>query len=304
MTTPITIPPGGLRTYYLGVAGQLQTLRMPQDNVTVNLGRAEVEHALISGGSAVTHRRDTRRRWTLTFPGLTPDTADTLTGFYVGVFGDGPFCFVDPAWRNALHVHASTFGMVTRAITGWAASVSAQALSFDTSIASTSPTCGVMRWAGAQNGSQVGLGTWSGSKFVPDTAKAPPYLPAQATAIQLRARAVSGTPSLSLRGQCVAADGTVANTTTSTATLNSAGWSTLTVSVPTGLTAAYVLPNLLCNTNNAVMQFTTPLVQYGKTSPDPWVIGLGIPRVVIPAGLSGQYTIMWARDHGLTLAET
>lgn len=303
MTTPITIPPTGLKKYYLGVPGSMREIRVAQDAVAVPAYRGEVAHDLISGGTAVTHRRDTRRTWQLAYPGCTPDTADLLVGFYAGVFGDGPFAFVDPAWRNALHVQASTFGAPLQAISAWSASVSAQPLTFDTTVVAPVATSGVMRWTGATNTAQVGLGTWTGSVFTPDSGKAPPYLPQQVTTITVYARSVSGTPSVSLRGLAVGATGTVVNTQTATATLSSAAWTLLTVTVPASLTATYVVPNLLCNTSTSVLQFACPLVQYGKQPADAYVVGLGIPRVVIPAGFAGQYTVMFARDHGLTLAE-
>lgn len=303
MTIPITIPPTGLKKYYLGVPGAMRQLRVPQDAVTVPLARGEVAHNLISGGTAVTHRRDARRSWQLGFPGLTPDNADLLIGFYTGVFGDGPFVFVDPAWRNQLHVAPSTFGAQLQAISAWSASVSSQPLSFDTTVAAPSVTSGVMRWAGAQNGSQVGLGTWSGSVFVPDAAKAPVYLSPEVTSISVAARAVSGTPSFSLRGQAVLTSGAAANTQTATSTLSSSAWTTLTVTVPASVTANYVLPSFLCNTNNSVIQLACASVQYGKSPPDPWVIGVGNPRVVIEQPLGGAYTVLYARDHALQLAE-
>jgi len=303
MTTPITIPPSGLKKYYLGVPGSMREIRVAQDAVTVPANRGEVAHDLISGGTTVTHRRDTRRTWQLAYPGCTPDTADLLVGFYVGVFGDGPFAFVDPAWRNALHVQASTFGAPLQAITAWSASVSAQPLTYDTTVVAPVATSGVMRWTGATNTAQVGLGPWTGSVFTPDSGKAPPYLPQQVTTITVYARSVSGTPSVSLRGLAVGATGTVVNTQTATATLSSAAWTLLTVTVPASLTATYVVPNFLCNTSTSVLQFACPLVQYGKQPADAYVVGLGIPRVVIPTGFAGQYTVMFARDHGLTLAE-
>lgn len=304
MTTPITIPPTGLKTYYLGVPGSMRAMRMVQDAVSVPASRGEVAHDLISGGTAVTHRRDTRRSWQLAYPGMTPDTADLLLGFYSGVFGDGPFCWVDPAWRNALHLNVSTMGAPLRAISGWSASVSSQGLTFDTTLTAPVATSGVMRWTGAQNGSRVGLGTWTGSVFTPDVAKAPPYLPQQVTSLSVYARAVSGTPSLSVRGLAVLTSGAVANTQTQTQTLSSAAWTLFTpAQTPISLTADYVVPDFLCNTNNSVIQFACAQVQYGKNPADPWVLGLGIPRVVIPTGLGGQYTVMFARDHGLTLAE-
>lgn len=303
MTTPITITPGAFKKYYLGTPGAMRQLRTPEDAVTVPTGRGEVAHDLISGGTAVTHRRDARRTWQLGFPGCTPDTADTLVGFYTGVFTDGPFAFVDPAWRNQLHVQPSTFGAQLQTITVWSLSVSSQGLTFDTTITAPTATSGVARWSGAQNGSQVGLGAWTGSVFLPNAARAPVYLPQEVTSISVSARAVSGTPSFSLRGQAVSTTGVVTSTTTSTATLSSSAWTTLTVTVPASLTAAFVLPNFLCNTNNSAIQLACAQVQYGKTPPDPWVIGLGCPRVVLPTPLGGAYTVLYGRDHTLTMAE-
>lgn len=296
------------RTYYLGTAGNMQTLRTPNAAYSTPSNRGEVPHQLISGGVAVTRRGRTRRQWPLAFGTLTPDTADLLVAFYTGIFGDGPFRFVDPAWRNALGVDASTFGARVDAISVWSASVSAQPLTFDATVAPPADAAGytlsgVCRWTGAQNGSQVGLGTWDGAKFVPSAIEAPPYLPQQATSITVYARSVSATPSFSLRGQVVAADGTVANTTTTTATLSSSAWTKFTVLVPSGLSGAYVLPNFLCNTATSVIQLACPLVQYGENPPDTWVVGLGIPTVVIAAPMDGTVDLLYARDHTLTLAE-
>lgn len=304
MTTPITIPPAGLKNYYLGTPGAMRRLRVAQDAVAVPANRGEVVHQLISGGVAVTRRRDTRRSWGLAYPGCTPDTADLMVGFYTGVFGAGPFAFVDPAWRNALHIEASTFGTIVQAITAWSASVSSQPLTYDTTVTAPVVTSGVMRWTGAQNGSRVGLGTWTGSLFTPNTIKAPPYLPEVVTSISVYARSVSGTPSLSVRGLAVDSTGAIVNTQTATATLSSAAWTLLApAATPAGLTATYVVPDFLCNTNNSVIQFACAQVQYGKNPADPWVIGLGIPRVVVSSGLAGQYTVMFGRDHGWSLAE-
>lgn len=303
MTTPITIPPVGLKTYYLGTPGAMQTMRTPDAAYTDPLSRREVTHDLLNGGTAVTRRATGRRSWAFGFAGCTPDTADLLVAFYTGVFGDGPFCLVDPSWRNALHVHASTFGAPLQAISAWSASVSAQPLTYDPTVTAPITTSGVMRWTGATNGAQAGLGTWTGSVFTPDTAKAPPYLPQVVTSISVYARAVSGTPSVSLRGLAVTTAGTVVNTQTATATVGSAAWTLLTVTVPAGLTAAYTVPNLLCNTSTSVLQFACPLVQYGRTPPDPWVIGLGTARVLSAAPLTSQSTLLYARDHGITLTE-
>lgn len=303
MTIPVGAFSSAFRTYYLGSAGSMRALRIPDSGVQSPVSRSETVHQLISGGTAVTRRKDTRRTWNVNFSGCTPDIADLLVGFYSGVFGAGPFRFVDPAWRNALHVDTSTFGAPVQAVSGWSVSVSAQAVFFDPATVAPIATSGVAEWAVAQNGSRVGLGTWNGSGFIPNPVKAPPYLSSQVTSVSLYARAVSGTPSLSLRGLAVTSAGVPVSTTTSTVTLSSSAWQQLSVAVPPGLTAAYVVPDLLCNTNSSFIQLTCAAVQYGKSPPDPWVVGLGIPSVVISSGLGAQYTLLYARDHSLTLAE-
>jgi len=102
MTTPILADPTAFKTYYLGAPGSMQAIRTPNAAVTQPLSRSENVHQLISGGVAVTRRGRGRRGWQLGWAGCTPDTADQMIGFYLGVFGDGPFCYVDPSWRNML----------------------------------------------------------------------------------------------------------------------------------------------------------------------------------------------------------
>jgi hypothetical protein len=304
MTGPVIVPgQTAFRSYYLGTPGAMLLLRTPDHAYEDPASRAEVVHELISGGTAVTRRGRTRRRWTLGFTNTTPDTADQLVGFYAGVFGDGPFRFVDPSWRNALGVDASTFGARLDAISVWAASVSAHPLTFDTTVAAPSPQSGVMRWTGAQVNEQVSIGAWDGSKFVPSLVESPPYLPQVLTSIRVFARALSGAPSVSLRGRTQAADGATVDTQTATATLGTGAWTTLTATVPAGLAGAYVVPNLLCNTASSVLQFSCPLVQYGEVPPDPWVVGLGIPRVVFADALGARSNLLYARDHAMLLVE-
>lgn len=292
--------------WYLGKPGTMRLLRVPDAGVTTPASRAENAHDLLAGGVAVTRRPSTRRQWQVGFSGCPPETADLLVAFYTGLFGDGPFCWVDPAWRNALSLDASTFGARVGVITPWALSVSAtQSLTVEAGVTpGTGFTSAVGRWASAQNGSRVGLGTWTGSVFTPNPLSAPPYLPEQVTTIRVYAQAVSGTPSVSLRGLAVSTTGVVASTTTTTATLSSATWTQLVVTVPAALTAAYVVPDVLCNTNSSVIRLSNADVQYGQNAPPlPWVTGLGVARVVFTSGLGSSYQMFIQRDHSVTLVE-
>jgi hypothetical protein len=308
MTVPITLRDlnSQLRTFYLGVPGSLQTLRMPDAGYSAPLQRGEVPHDLISGGTAVTRRRLARRAYGLAFSGCTPDTAAALVGFYMGDFGDGPFCFIDPAWRNQLTDAASTFGARAQAVDGWALSnPGAETATFSATIAPFTAPSGVAVWAGAGNGSHLGTGSWNGAVLVPDTTLACPYLTATTQPVSVYIRTASSTASVSLRGLAVQADGTVVSTTTTTVTATTA-WQRVTALVPAALAAGtlYVLLDVLCNTASAPnIYLSCAGVQYGVTTPGAWVGGAGVPRVSVAGPLGNQSTLIVARDHALLLAE-
>lgn len=307
MTLPIPVSAltSGLRSFYLGAPGNLTKLRIPDAGYTAPLSRGEVTHDLISGGTAVTRRVRARRVYQLGFSGCTADTAATLLGFYVGDYGDGPFCFVDPAWRNQLRDDASTFGARGQAVTGWGLSnPGVESVTYTTGVDPFAVPSGVAVWAGAGNGSHLGTGAYSGATLVPDVTAACPYLADQPTTVSVYVRTATSTASLTLRGLAVQADGTVASTTTATLTANTAGWQRATVTVPASLTALYTLADVLCNTASAPsIYLSCAAVQYGVTVPGAWVGGVGVPRVVVSAPLANSSTLFVARDHALTLAE-
>lgn len=308
MTSPVPVPVTALSTqlnsYYLGAAGNLQKLRIPDLGVAGPVQRGEVVHNLISGGTAVTRRRLARRTYTLGFTGCTPDTAQTLVGFYVGDFGDGPFCFVDPAWRNALTDDLSTFGARAQAISGWALSnPGVETVTFSSSITPFEVPSGVAVWTGAGNGSRLGTGTFSGGNYIPDATAAPPYLTDRVNPARVYVRTASSTASISVRGRAVAADGTVASTTTTTITANTS-WQAYTVAIPAALTASYIVIDILCNTGSAPnIYLSCADVQYGVSAPAGWTGGIGVPRVVISGGLPSSGPFYITRDHALQLSE-
>lgn len=307
MTVPITLRDlnSQLRTFYLGPAGALQTLRIPDAGYSAPLQRGEVVHDLISGGTAVTRRRLARRIYGFGFSGCTPDTAAALIGFYMGDFGDGPFCLIDPAWRNQLTDAASTFGARAQAVDGWVLSnPGTETVTLSTSITPFAQPSGVAVWAGAGNGSHLGTGTWSGATLVPDTTLACPYLTATTQPVSVYVRTASSTASVSLRGLAVDAAGSVTSTTTTTVTATTA-WQRVTALVPAALgTPLYVLADLLCNTASAPnIYLSCASIQYGVPIPGAWVGGAGTPRMAVAGPFGNQSTLIVARDHTLQLAE-
>lgn len=312
MTLPS--PPSALGqtgAFYLGTPGAMQKLRMPDSGYSSNASRAEVVQTLLSGSTVVNRVIDFSRTWGLPFSGMTADVANVFEAFYTGALGPGPFALVDPAWRNVLTDYASSMGAKVTTVTGWALSVtSTQTLAYDTSVATPFVGSGIMRWAGAGSGSKVGVGTqWLASKLQPDATSAPLYLSDQGQGGALYARTASSTASLTLNVNGEDASGTVQLAgSSSTATVNSSGWTRLASFLASGnASARYTLPTVTCNTSSAPnILLCCADVQYNLNSVadlDPWVLGLGSPRVVISAGLPATIQLLPYRNQGLTLSE-
>lgn len=307
---------GNTQPMYLGVPGSMQRLaRLPDYGYSIGVSRGEATHTLISGGTAITRVPKTKRQWVLPFSGLTEDSANTLLAFYAGAFGLGPFVLVDPAWRNKLDPNVSSGGAVLQAISAWALAVTGtQTLTWDGTDAAQFPQSDVMAWTGAGNTSKFGFGNWSGATLVPRTAEAPVYLSDQPSSFAIYVRTASSTASVSVRMDGVTAAGAVSlSGSTQSGTAISTGWTRLESFLASGNTSAqYMIPTITCNTASApVIWFCCADVQYGVTqSPNtiqPWVLGLGSPRVVVVPSSGGGFavptTLLPYRNHSLALAE-
>lgn len=311
--TPIQLVPGNapyvaFSDFYLGVPGAMRQLRIPDSGFTSSAQRGEHATPLISGGSAVARRLKTRRAWGFTFTVMLPETADLLVGFYTGMFGDGPFCLVDPSWRNGLSSGGSTFDRQNGQISAWSLSVTAgQTLALDTSFAPPFPTSGVARWSGAMNGSAVGLGTWDAvaAEFLPDLVNSAPYVSDAVSTVSVYARAVSGSPQVQLITDVNTAGGTTLVSATGSTTTLTAAWQRLSVVLPLGTAGAgYIVPSVGCLTNSSVIQLACTDLQYGVSEPAHWVMGLGVARVLFTSpGLASQSTLTILRDHSIALVE-
>src|SRR6185312_2684931 len=152
MTYPI-INRSTLRTVHLGIPGSMVKTVCPNAGVTFPLTRAGVTHILTTGGTAVTRRKHTKRTYTLTWDNQTPDEADPILSFYLGTQGFGPFCLIDPSWRNYLTVAVSTFGRQLQAIEGWSLPAADTAPTYSATIAPPplAPYSGVLVWPAPVN---------------------------------------------------------------------------------------------------------------------------------------------------------
>jgi len=316
MTLPLSALGSAFKSFYLGTPGTLKKLRVVDHGYSSAMSRAEVLHQLAGGGNTVTRRRDPRRTWPLSFTGMTPDSADLLVQFYTGIYGAGPFCFVDPAWRNALALDASTFGVRFQALSAWSLSVTSQSLTYDGTVTPFQAGSGVARWTGAQSGSKMGLGTYTAGTLIPDVLSAPPGVTdgsAVTHSLSAYSRAISGTANLTFFAYGMNAAGSLVSASSVNATVGTT-WTQFTATVLANVGATYVIHGFTCNTNSSPpLLFSNADTQYLPTAATPrgaWVTGTGSPRVILGpaggssgAGLASQSTLVVLRDHGIQLVE-
>lgn len=309
---PTGLPPRTTHdSFYLGQPGAMVKVGMPDSGFSNGGSRAEVAHALSSGGVTTTKRRLIKRTWSLPFSGMTADTADALLSYYSGSRGNGPYALVDPSWRNALSLDASTFGAALGQNTTWAAPPADAQPYLDTAFAPPIPGSAVLHWPTPVNthllvnASQPAL-----AAPVPDWMNGVPYLNDLPMVFSVWIRTVTG----SVTGLVLGALG-----------LQQSGWITpfpeVAVSLPTVNTtwqqvSVLVNPNAWTQAQGGIfapaigavpatpdLLIACAQVTYGFTVATPWVTGLGCPRVSFSAGVSSGVSVNWRRDHGYMLSE-
>lgn len=324
MTLPSVPSPqlGPDQPMYLGFPGAMTRLsRIPDSSYTSIASRGETVHTLISGGTAVTRLPKTKRSWVLPFSGMTEDTANYLVAFYSGTMGLGPFVLVDPAWRNKFGADVSSLGgpqastTAVNTLAGWSVSVSsAMALSNPVTAVGFSPLSDAMLFQNSTAGTKIGLGTWTTGTLVPRTADAPVYLLDQPSAVSIYAKLNTGSASATISWQANGVDalGNVQIAGSTQTTTLTSSWTRLTSYVSSGnANALYVIPTLTNTTSGATsIILSCADLQYGPTSAttlQPWVVGLGSPRVISVPGQSGAFIstsrLLPYRDQSISLAE-
>ncbi|HZC50887.1 MAG TPA: hypothetical protein VE441_00105, partial [Mycobacterium sp.] len=130
---------------YLGLPGSMVQLPIPRRGFEAPPSMGDAVHTLLSGGSAKVKQLYPKRSFTLPYD-VSAAEADTILGFYQGLYGTGPYRFVDPTARNMLPLDASALGLRPQADDGWNAAVGSLAT------ASTGGPAGVLS----------GVLTWTG----------------------------------------------------------------------------------------------------------------------------------------------
>lgn len=302
--------PTTLKTVYLGQPGAMVNLSMPDAGYTAPLGRAGVNHQLAEGGVAVTRRRKTRRLYGISFSGLTPELADPILAFYTGLMGLGPFRLVDPAWRNAMSLDVSTFGQQVGAIVGWDTPSADAQPTFNAAITPFQEASGVLQWATPVNGHYLSEWQNPAGTAVPDASNSVPYLADQPYVISLYARTASSTCSVVPAAFGAAANGSGLVTVSGAAVTLTTAWQRLTVPVPVGSSGwsaaatPYIGAALKCNQTSAPTVYVSDAqIEVGPPAANPWVAGLGCPKVIVEDPFGVTVNVRWLKDTTLVLAE-
>lgn len=295
--TSVTVP-------YLGRAGALQPLPLPNDAMPTPASDGVTIHSLASGGSAVTRRLNVKRTWQLPYSYLEDDDAALISGFHERLYGSGPWVLVDPTVRNVLPLDVSTCGVRTAAAHGWVASTGT--LTRTGTAPDDAASSGVLQWsssaANATLQPDVSAGATDGRVTLPA------WLPSEFCAASVYVQASSAVSMSLILVGCDATGAPLVSTLLHTFT-SSTGWQRVAVvaepAEPAFVSAGVVLvvPQLKIGaTVPTTVSIAAGQVEYADTA-NGWLRGYGSPRVVCtdtPGRSVGQVGF---QDLTLNLAE-
>lgn len=282
---------------YLGPPGNLQKLPGPRTGVQANLVR-QGGTAVLAGGGYVIDTTGRSRQYTLNWQRMTQADFATLEGLYVGLWGPGPFCLLDPVRVNLLPANVATGTDSDRATTLFAATVGTLASS--TTVADNGLRS--LKWT---------PGTLSAAQSVtapstPADNAVPVISTSQSYVVSMRARLGSGSDAANGRAELrwYDASGSAVSTSQGTSTaLSTSAWTTLTATDTPPSTAVFV--GIAFQTPTAtgapVFHVDSCQLQLGDTATD-WVPGTGVPRVGIDQ-MPDSYPQNARHDVTMTLLE-
>lgn len=302
-----------LKTYYLGKPGVAWvSVRAPDTGYSGTLDQGRITHALIGGGNAVQRQKRTRRQATLAFSNKTADQSDQLISMVYGLLGTGPYCYVDPTWRNQLPGHIAAAGKLEQTSSGFIPTTGAVAYSSSVAPPTAAPLSGVQAWTAPVNGT---LGINQSAAAVPQLDTAVPFVPGLPVTFAPWLKTSANT-TITVTAQCSDATGvstgTVALGTWTVTT--AAGWARFAAalaaaSVPAGTALiSWTLKSSAAATIDLAAldaEYISAAISGSLATALPaWVMGLGVPRMLIsgtqPWTQGGR---LWLRSHALTLVE-
>lgn len=275
--------------YWLGKpGGKWIQIAKPDSGSSGTSDQARVDHDLLGGGHTVTRVNGrTRRVFPLAYSERTLDEIDQLVSAAYGLLGNGPYYYVDPGWRNQMAGHVAGAGAAKQGTTGFVVS-GGGSVAFDSTDAppqvGDTYLAGVVKWtsAGASflniNQSVAGLNEVNSVPVVPNT----PI-----------------TYSVWLKGSsantitCLANFNDATGATQSQVSLGSlaitTSWARYSWYLPYASAPGFAVTFApVLQTSSTIFCYVSAMdVQYGVTAANaaqqlqPWVLGLGVPRVLI-----------------------
>lgn len=307
--------------FYIGAAGALFKLPMPDEYYTNTLDNNTVNHSLLGGGNAVQHGSKIRRHYGLTWTARLAEDADVIVAIQAGMLGPGPYYFIDPLWRNVLPAHISSAGRKKQDSAGFNPTVGSVAYSSAIAPPALNPLTippGVQVWTGATTGSQLYIGATTGGILSADM---PPALPSVdpfslPMTFAFWGKVATGTATLTLAAVQNTAGfaSPVYSPTTATCALTTT-WQRFALPLTAAqldATAAFAGMRLTCTTASAPAVHLSALgAQYVNAAPSallsglpPWVLGLPVPRVLVAAAVPANHNRgNYRRSHALDLVE-
>jgi hypothetical protein len=284
-----------VRVPYLGRLGALQKLPSPTEGMSSVPSMGGTAQPLLSGGTSVSSRLNSKTTYTLPYTLLPSVDADVILGFYRKLFGLGPYAFVDPTVRNVLSLDVSTCGARTQAAHGWAATSGAFTRT------GTPPTgltaSGVLQWAGFTSGGIINPAV--------DVLATPPSVPLEACTASVWVKASAST-SMTLRLSGYDATGTLLATGPTTAFTATTTWQVVSVTAVAGdsslAASALLVPRLVANATATSVSIAAAQLEYSNT-PTTWQPGFGSPRVLISQVPGREVPVLGSSSHTITLVQ-
>lgn len=289
----------------------IQFTAIPDFGYTGTLDQGRVTHTLIGGGVAVQRVAKTFRQYALSFSGQTADVLDQIVSAAYGLLGNGPYYFVDPLWRNLLPGHIAGVGTLQQNSTGFIPSAS-NTVAFSSAIAppSAAPLNGVQVWV-ATIGGTLGINQ---SAALVNEASALPVIPGVPITFAAWIKSLANTTLTPVANFSNAAGTSVGTVTLSPTWASTSSYARFSATcAPASFPAGAVTASLRLASSAATsvhiaaldaQYLTASVAGVGAAALPAWVLGLGVPKVVIvntqKADHGGR---LLRRNQDLTLAE-
>jgi hypothetical protein len=280
-----------MKPYLVTPGSLIRALPLPTGDVTNPPDRGDTVTTLLSGRQAVQRRATARRAWNIPYDYLQARDADILNAFYLGMYGEGPFRFVDPDAVNMLPADVSVCGARTSAPIGWSGlSSSTIARSTDVLPPTDAPASGVLKVHHVATAS-------AGLLF--DASLAAPLLPDEPTTVSVYVYSPT-VGNVTINCRLRALNGTLLSTVPATQAATVGGWRRFAVTRTAGGSGVFVSFDVTSSVPD--LYLAAGQLEYAPTASD-WRIGGGVPSVLVNAPPGRTVTKLGYSSHVFQVAE-